>query len=122
VIVRESNVQRTANNANRSFGLMQINWTANESWIKEKFPKIKSPNDLYRSENNIQVGTYILGSNLKEQNGNVDRALDRYRGKSLLSYRRSVLSHYEEITRRFKKLKDGDLGFSINDFYHTVFK
>ena len=122
VIVRESNVQRTANNANRSFGLMQINWTANESWIKEKFPKIKSPNDLYRSENNIQVGTCILGSNLKEQNGNVDRALDRYRGKSLLSYRRSVLSHYEEITRRFKKLKDGDLGFSINDFFHTIFK
>lgn len=122
VIVRESNVRRKANNSNRSYGFMQINWPANGSWIRKKYPGIKKPADLYRTENNLKVGTYILGSNLQKYDGNVDRTLDRYRGKSLLSYRKEVLAHYEEITRRFKKLKDGDMGFAINDVFHTIFK
>jgi len=96
VIVRESNVRRKANNSNRSYGFMQINWPANGSWIRKKYPGIKKPADLYRTENNLKVGTYILGSNLQKYDGNVDRTLDRYRGKSLLFCRKEVLAHYKK--------------------------
>jgi hypothetical protein len=49
-----------------------------------------------RINNNLRVGTYILGSNLQKYDGNVDRTLDRYRGKSLLFCRKEVLAHYKK--------------------------
>ena len=121
VLVRESNVRRKANNSNIAYGFMQINWRANGEWIKRKFPKINRPKDLYRTVNNLKVGTYILGQDLKMSEGNTDKALDKYRGKSLISYRIDVLNHYEEVTRRFKKLKNGDLGYTLTDIYHRIF-
>jgi len=75
-----------------------------------------------RINDNLKVGTYILGSKLQKYDGNVDRTLDRYRGKSLLSCRKEVLAHYKKWARLFKKLKDGDMGFAINDVFHTIFK
>ncbi|MFP4483189.1 MAG: hypothetical protein ACLFN0_10450 [Thermovirgaceae bacterium] len=35
---------------------------------------------------------------------------------------KGILAHYEELTRRFKKIKDVDMAFAINDVFHTIFK
>jgi hypothetical protein len=102
IIVKESTVNRLANSG-RSYGLMQVNWNANKSWIKKVFPKVRSRKDLYRSAKNIDVGCYILKKALERSGGNVDRALDRYRGKSLISYRKKVLAHYCSIVKLFRK-------------------
>lgn len=103
IIVKESTVRRTACSG-RSYGLMQINWNANKSWIPKVFPKVRSKKDLYRSAKNIEIGSYILKKALEKYNNNVDRALDRYRGKNLLSYRRSVMGHYSSMVKIFKTM------------------
>ncbi len=102
IIVKESTVNRVACSG-RSYGLMQINWNANKSWIPKVFPKVRSRKDLYRSAKNIEVGSYILKKALEKYHNNVDRALDRYRGKSLVSYRKAVLAHYCAIVKIFQK-------------------
>lgn len=103
IIVKESTVNRVAFSG-RSYGLMQINWNANKSWIPKVFPKVRSRKDLYRSAKNIEVGSYILKKALEKYHNNVDRALDRYRGKCLVSYRKAVLAHYCAIAKIFQKI------------------
>jgi hypothetical protein len=82
---------------------MQINWNANRPWIVKTFP-IKTKKQLMVPENNIRVGVHILAANIKKSKGSVDKGLDRYRGRSLASYRNSVHAHYLAIARIFKKL------------------
>ncbi len=103
IIVKESTVNRVAFSG-RSYGLMQINWNANKSWIPKVFPKVRSRKDLYRSAKNIEVGSYILKTALEKYHNNVDRALDRYRGKCLVSYRKALLAHYCAIVKIFQKI------------------
>lgn len=101
IIVKESTVRRTAKSY-CSYGLMQVNWDANKSWIRKKFPKVKGPRSLLHSGNNIKVGSYILKSALERSHGDVDRALNIYRGKSVASYRGKIFRYYGEMVELFR--------------------
>lgn len=103
IMVKESTVKEKAVSKG-NYGLMQINWSANRPWIVKTF-SIRSTADLIVPSNNIRVGTYILASNIKKSRGDVDRGLDRYRGRSLASYRNSIHDHYLLITRIFQRLQ-----------------
>jgi len=102
VMMKESTVKENAVSKG-NYGLMQINWNANRPWIVKTFP-IKTKKQLMVPENNIRVGVHILAANIKKSKGSVDKGLDRYRGRSLASYRNSVHAHYLAIARIFKKL------------------
>lgn len=102
IIVKESTVRRSAKSSS-SYGLMQVNWNANKTWIRKKFPAVKGPSSLLHSGNNIKVGAYILKSALERSKGNVDKALDVYRGKSLSGYRAKVFRYYGDQVELFRK-------------------
>lgn len=103
IMVKESTMrERVVSKGN--YGLMQINWNANKSWIKKTFP-VRSKDDLLVPANNVKIGAHILAANIRRTGGDVDKGLDRYRGRSLASYRNSVHSHYRAMAEIFKQLK-----------------
>ncbi len=102
IIVKESTVRRTARSC-CSYGLMQINWDANKSWIRKKFRTVHGPGSLLHSGPNIKVGTYMMKSALERTGGNVDRALDIYRGKSHPAYRGRICRYYADMVSLFKE-------------------
>ena len=99
ILVKESTVKPNAVSKG-NYGLMQINWKANSPWIRKTFP-VKTKQQLLEPENNIRIGARILASNIQRANGDVDKGLDRYRGRSLVSYRNTVLQHYSAIYALF---------------------
>lgn len=101
VIVKESTVRRTAKSSS-SYGLMQVNWDANKFWIRKRFPKVKGPASLLHSGNNIKVGAFILRSGLERSAGDVDRALDIYRGKRITLYRTKIFGYYSDMVEMFR--------------------
>lgn len=102
IIIKESTVRVKAKSG-RAYGLMQINWKANRKWIPRVFPTVKSAKNLLHSKPNIYVGTYMMRQFIKKNGGNVDKALDRYRGKSLVKYRSRIHSYYSAQVKQFKK-------------------
>jgi soluble lytic murein transglycosylase-like protein len=102
IMVKESTIKEKAVSRG-NYGLMQINWRANRPWIVKTFP-IKSTKELMTPANNVRVGAHILAANIKKCKGDVDKGLDRYRGRSLSSYRNSIHKHYEGISNIFTKL------------------
>nr|WP_321500533.1 transglycosylase SLT domain-containing protein [uncultured Dethiosulfovibrio sp.] len=102
IIVKESTVRVKAKSG-VAYGLMQVNWRANRSWIPRVFPTVKSPARLLRSRANIYVGSYILREAMQRSGGDVDRALDIYRGKNVPSYRDSIHRYYSEQVGLLKK-------------------
>ena len=81
---------------------MQINWKANGPWIRRTFSS-SDKNQVLSPENNIRIGTCIIASKIRDARGDVDKALDRYRGRSLLSYRNGVMKHYQAIYSLFSR-------------------
>lgn len=102
ILVKESTVRAQAVSKG-NYGLMQINWKANSPWIVKTF-SIRSTKELLEPSNNIRTGAHILSANIRKSKGNLDGGLDRYRGRSLTSYRNIVHSHYTEITKIFRKI------------------
>jgi soluble lytic murein transglycosylase-like protein len=102
-MVKESTIKEKAASKG-NYGLMQINWNANRPWIVKTFP-IRSKTDLIVPSNNVRVGAHILAANIRKSKGDVDKGLDRYRGRSLASYRNSVHSHYIAISQIFRRLQ-----------------
>ncbi len=101
ILVKESTVK--ANAVSRgNYGLMQINWKANGPWIRRTF-SISDKNQVLSPDNNIRIGTCIIASKIRDTRGDVDKALDRYRGRSLLSYRNGVMKHYQAIYGLFSR-------------------
>ena len=107
VLVKESTVKEKAVSKG-NYGLMQINWKANRAWIVKQLP-IRSTKDLLVPENNIRLGATILSANIRKSGGDVDKGLDRYRGRPLASYRNSVLGHYTAMARIFRQLQPASL-------------
>ncbi len=107
VVVKESTVKEKAVSKG-NYGLMQINWKANRPWIVKQL-SIRSTKELLIPENNIRLGTTILSSNIKKSRGDVDKGLDRYRGRPLASYRKSVLDHYMAMAKIFRQLQPASL-------------
>ncbi len=107
ILVKESTVKEKAVSKG-NYGLMQINWKANKPWIVKSLP-VRSPKDLLIPENNIRLGATILSANIKKSRGDVDKGLDKYRGRSLASYRNSVLAHYKEMARIFRQLQPASI-------------
>ncbi|MBL3539215.1 transglycosylase SLT domain-containing protein [Aminivibrio sp.] len=103
VMVKESTIKEKAVSKG-NYGLMQINWNANRPWIIRTFP-VRSKADLIIPSNNVRIGTHILAENIKKCKGDVDLGLDRYRGRSLASYRNSIHSHYIAISQIFRRLQ-----------------
>ena len=103
IMVKESTMREKAVSKG-NYGLMQINWNANKSWITKTFP-IRSKQDLLVPTNNVKIGAHILAANIRKTGGDVDKGLDRYRGRSLPSYRNSVHNHYRAMTEIYRKLK-----------------
>ncbi len=103
VLVKESTAREKAVSKG-NYGLMQINWKANKPWIVKTFP-IQSTKELMTPSNNVRIGAHILAANIKKCRGDVDRGLDRYRGRPLASYRNSVHQHYLGISEIFRKLQ-----------------
>lgn len=101
ILVKESTVKANAVSKG-NYGLMQINWKANGSWIRKTFP-VRSTQQLLDPENNIRIGVHILASNIQRAGGDVDKGLDRYRGRSLPSYRNSVMRNYSAIYTLFAR-------------------
>ncbi|NCC96256.1 MAG: hypothetical protein EOM02_05380 [Synergistales bacterium] len=95
IIVKESSVRVKAKSG-LAYGLMQVNWRANKSWIPRVFPTVKSPSHLLHSRPNIYVGSYILKDAVKRSGGNLDRALDIYRGKNVPEYRSKLHRLYSD--------------------------
>ncbi len=102
IIVKESTVRVKAK-SRRAYGLMQVNWKANRKWIRKVYPSISSPAKLLHSKPNIMVGCHILRDAMRRSFGDVDRALDRYRGKSVPAYRAKVRQYYEDQVAMFRK-------------------
>ena len=107
ILVKESTVKEKAVSRG-NYGLMQINWKANKPWIVKSLP-VRSPKDLLIPENNIRLGATILSAKIKKSGGDVDKGLDKYRGRSLASYRNSVLGHYIEMARIFRQLQPASI-------------
>jgi len=103
VMVKESTIKEKAVSKG-NYGLMQINWNANRPWIIKTFP-IRSKADLIIPSNNVRIGAHILAANIRKCKGDVDKGLDRYRGRSLASYRNSIHSHYLAISQIFRRLQ-----------------
>lgn len=101
ILVKESTVKANAVSKG-NYGLMQINWKANGPWIRRTF-SISDKNQVLSPENNIRIGTCIIASKIRDARGDVDKALDRYRGRSLLSYRNGVMKHYQAIYSLFSR-------------------
>ncbi|MGI6784433.1 MAG: transglycosylase SLT domain-containing protein [Aminivibrio sp.] len=102
VMVKESTIKEKAVSKG-NYGLMQINWKANRPWIVKNYP-IRSTKELLTPSYNVSIGTHILAANIKKCKGDVDRGLDRYRGRSLASYRNSIHQHYQGISEIFRRL------------------
>ncbi len=102
ILVKESTVKPNAVSKG-NYGLMQVNWKANGPWIRKTFP-VRTTAQLLEPENNIRIGTHILASNIQRAGGDVDKGLDRYRGRSLSSYRNSVMRNYSSIYSIFSRL------------------
>lgn len=107
VLVKESTVKEKAVSKG-NYGLMQINWKANKPWIVKSL-QVRSPKDLLIPENNIRLGATILSAKIKKSGGDVDKGLDKYRGRPLASYRNSVLGHYTEMARIFRQLQPASI-------------
>lgn len=103
IMVKESTVKEKAVSKG-NYGLMQVNWKANRPWIIKTFP-VRSTKELLSPSNNVRIGSHILASNIKKCKGDVDKGLDRYRGRPLASYRNSVHKHYMGISEIFRKLQ-----------------
>ena len=101
ILVKESTVKSNAVSKG-NYGLMQVNWKANGPWIRKTFP-VRTTKQLLEPENNIRIGVHILASNIQRAGGDVDKGLDRYRGRSLASYRNSVLRNYSAIYTLFAR-------------------
>jgi soluble lytic murein transglycosylase-like protein len=101
ILVKESTVKPNAVSKG-NYGLMQINWKANGPWIRKTFP-VRNTKQLLEPENNIRIGAHILAANIQRAKGDVDKGLDRYRGRSLASYRNSVMRHYSSICDIFRR-------------------
>lgn len=95
IIVKESSVRVKAKSG-LAYGLMQVNWRANKSWIPKVFPTVSSPSHLLHSRPNIYVGSYILMDAVKRSGGNLDRALDVYRGRNVPEYRSKLHRLYSD--------------------------
>ncbi len=102
IIVKESTVRVKAK-GRRAYGLMQVNWKANRRWIRKAYPTITSPAKLLHSKPNIMVGCHILRDAMRRSAGDVDRALNKYRGKSVPSYRAKIRRYYEDQVAMFRK-------------------
>ena len=107
ILVKESTVKEKAVSRG-NYGLMQINWKANKPWIIKSLP-VRTAKDLLNPENNIRLGTTILSAKIKKSGGDVDRGLDKYRGRPLASYRNSVMAHYTAMARIFRQLQPSSI-------------
>lgn len=101
IMAKESTFKANAV-SNGNYGLMQINWKANGSWIKKTF-SVRDTKQLLTPENNIRIGACIIAAKIRAAGGDVDKGLDRYRGRSISSYRNGVMKHYLALYSLFAR-------------------
>lgn len=104
IIIRESTVKQNAR-SRYAYGLMQINWKAHRKGLKAAFNHIQTLDDLLQPRNNILAGTWIFSWYLKSSEGNIDRALAKYLGRSGKKYIRRVLAGYHEMLKEYEKME-----------------
>lgn len=97
VIIRESRGNYKALSRSGAVGLTQVLWKVHHKNIRATFPHIKSRQDLFKPQNNITVGTWILSGYLKSSGGNVRKALVRYLGRNNASYVNQVLEYRRQV-------------------------
>jgi soluble lytic murein transglycosylase-like protein len=101
IVVKESTAKANTS-AHGCYGLMQIKWSAHRKSIARAFPHIKTLKDLMVPENNIRVGTYFLANHIRRYNGDIDRALDRYKGRANAKYKRTLLQFYTRMMKSYR--------------------
>jgi len=91
IIEVESSFMFNAKSDKNSYGLMQVNYTV---WKH----KTKELGDLYDPATNIKIGTDILQQYVRDNNGDIKKALDSYLGTQSEDYEGKVLkvmgNHY----------------------------
>lgn len=103
LIVKESTVRPNAR-SRYAHGLMQINWNVHKKSISNKFPWIKTLNDLMVPKNNILVGTWILSRHLNTSGGDLDKALYLYLGRAGSRYVRQIMRHRGTFRKELQKI------------------
>ena len=101
IVIKESNARADAS-AHGCYGLMQIKWSAHRKSIARAFPHLKTLKDLMVPENNIRVGVYFLANHIRRYNGDIDRALDRYKGRANTRYKRALLQLYTRMLKSYR--------------------
>ena len=103
MIVKESTVRPSAR-SRYAYGLMQVNWNVHKKSISLRFPWIRTLNDLLVPRNNILVGTWIFSNYLKENGGDVDKALHRYLGRTGSRYVRQIKRYRGAFKREIQSI------------------
>lgn len=103
IVVKESTVRPNAR-SRYAYGLMQVNWNVHKKSIARKFPWIRTLNDLLVPRNNILVGTWIFSNYLKDNDGNTEKALYRYLGRSGNRYVRQIKGYRGAFRREIQSI------------------
>ncbi|NCC96897.1 MAG: lytic transglycosylase domain-containing protein [Synergistales bacterium] len=103
MIVKESTVRPGAR-SRYAYGLMQVNWNVHKKSIARRFPWIRTLNDLLVPRNNILVGTWIFSNYLKDNGGDVDKALHRYLGRTGSRYVRQIKGYRGTFKREIQSI------------------
>jgi len=105
IIIRESTVKPNAR-SRYAYGLMQINWKAHRKGLKKAFSDIRTLEDMIKPRNNIMAGTWIFSWYLKSSNGDINKALAKYLGRTGKKYINRVLAGYDAMLKEFEKDQD----------------
>jgi hypothetical protein len=105
IIIRESTVRQNAR-SRYAYGLMQINWKAHRKGLTKAFSTIRTLDDLLQPRNNIFAGTYIFSWYLRSSDGDMDKALSKYLGRTGKKYVSRVMSGYRDMIKDLEERKD----------------
>lgn len=62
VVVTESSARHDAVSKGGDYGLMQVRWRVHQKKIRQKYPHITKPSDMFHPEYNLLVGTEIFST------------------------------------------------------------
>jgi soluble lytic murein transglycosylase-like protein len=93
----ESEFVPSATSSANARGLTQVRWKV---WGAElvKVGIAKEERDLYNIDTSLKAGDYILGKLLRQNNGNVQKALDGYLGMHDGPYVNKILANFAELS------------------------
>ena len=100
IIVHESTVNNKAVSKGGDYGLMQIRWKYHRDTVRQDFPNVKKPHDMFDARVNIFYGTRVFSEYMK-------KAKNDLRG-GLMGYSAGGVKLTTKVMKTLKELQSKD--------------